>query len=105
MSTIVMRADDLVVETINGILSDTCSPERIGASENSLDTGLWNLLEESGLTLVGVPESLGGSGGTLHDAAALIWASGYHAAPVPRPDRAWRTSRFPTAARRPTSWS
>ena len=86
MSTVAMRADDLLVETINGILTDTCTPERIGGAEHGLDSALWRVLEESGLTLVGVPEPLGGSGGTLHDAAALIRASGYHAAPVPLAD-------------------
>lgn len=86
MSTVAMQADDLLIETINGILTDTCTPERTGAAENGLDTALWKVLEESGLTLVGVPESLGGSGGTRHDAAALIKASGYHAAPVPLAD-------------------
>ena len=86
MSTVSMRADDLLIETINGILADNCTPERIGAAENGLDAPLWKVLEESGLTLVGVPESLGGSGGTVHDAAALIRASGYHAAPVPLAD-------------------
>ena len=86
MSTVPMQADELLVETINGILSDNCTPERIGAAENSLDSALWTILEQSGLTLVGVPESHGGSGGSRHDAAALIRAAGYHAAPVPLAD-------------------
>ena len=81
-----MRADDLLIETINGILTDTCTPERIGAAENGFDVPLWTLLEDSGLTLVGIPEVFGGSGGTRHDAAALIRAAGYHAAPVPLAD-------------------
>jgi acyl-CoA dehydrogenase len=86
MSEIAMRADDLLIETIDGILTASCTPERIGAAENGFDAGLWKVLEESGLTLVGVPEALGGSGGTRHDAAALIRAAGYHAAPAPLAD-------------------
>lgn len=86
MQSVPMRADELLVETIDGILADHCTPERIGAAENSFDPNLWKILEESGLTLVGVSESLGGSGGSRHDAAALIKASGYHAAPVPLAD-------------------
>ncbi|MEU9842229.1 acyl-CoA dehydrogenase family protein [Actinomadura sp. NPDC048032] len=43
----------------------------------------WRALEESGLTLAGVPEEAGGSGGDLADAAAVLRAAGYHAASVP----------------------
>ncbi|MES9605543.1 acyl-CoA dehydrogenase family protein [Actinomadura sp. NPDC000929] len=43
----------------------------------------WRALEESGLTLAGVPEEAGGSGGDLADAAAVLRAAGYHAAAVP----------------------
>jgi acyl-CoA dehydrogenase len=81
-----MRADELLVETIESLFGDTCTPERIGAAEGSMDQSLWKVLEESGLTLVGVSETDGGSGGSRHDASALIRASGYHAAPVPLAD-------------------
>jgi acyl-CoA dehydrogenase len=81
-----MRADDMLVETIGKIFEEHCTPERIGAAEGGLDADLWTLLEQNGLTLVGVPEERGGSGGTLHDAAALMVASGYHAAPIPLAD-------------------
>ncbi|NDU77079.1 acyl-CoA dehydrogenase [Actinomadura sp. DSM 109109] len=43
----------------------------------------WRALEESGLALAGVPEEAGGSGGGPADAAAVLRASGYHAASVP----------------------
>lgn len=83
-----LRADDLLVETIDGLFADNCSPERLAAAEtaNGFDSALWSLLTENGLTLVGLPESIGGSGGTLHDAIAIVRASGFHAAPVPIAD-------------------
>jgi acyl-CoA dehydrogenase len=83
-----LRADDLLVETIDGLFADNCTPERLAAAEsaNGFDSALWALLTENGLTRVGLPESIGGSGGTLHDAIAIVRASGYHAAPVPIAD-------------------
>ena len=82
----VLRADDLLVETVDALLGDHSTPERIGAAEGSMDSTLWTLLENSGLTLVGVPEAHGGSGGTMHDNAAIVKAAGRHAAPVPLAD-------------------
>jgi acyl-CoA dehydrogenase len=79
----VVVADSLLVDTIHGLLADHCPPERIGAAEGGIDATLWTLLEESGLTLVGIAETKGGSGGTVHDQAAIVKACGYHAAPVP----------------------
>ena len=81
-----MRADDLVVETINALLGQHCTPERIAAAEGSMDEALWSLLEESGLAAVGASEEAGGSGGSLHDYAAIVVAVGEHAAPVPLGD-------------------
>ncbi len=84
--TSTMRADDLVVETINAVLASRCTPARIAAAEGSMDAALWSLLEESGLNAVGVSEEAGGSGGSLHDYAAIVVALGEHAAPVPLGD-------------------
>ena len=78
-----MRADELLVETIEGLLAKEVTPERIGAAEGSMDVALWKLLEDNGLTSVGTPESSGGMGGTLHDLVAIVKAAGRHAAPVP----------------------
>ena len=86
VETNAMRADELLIETIEGLLGDHCTPERIGAAEGGADAALWSLLEDSGLTLVGVSETRGGSGGSLHDSAAIVKAAGRHAAPVPLAD-------------------
>jgi acyl-CoA dehydrogenase len=47
------------------------------------DAGLWQALEETGLTLAGSPEEVGGSGGDLSAAADIAVAAGAAAAPVP----------------------
>jgi len=44
---------------------------------------LWRALEDSALTLVSVPESAGGTGGTLREAAVVLGAAGEHAAAAP----------------------
>ena len=75
--------DPLLLETVNAVLADHCEPESLGAAEGGYDTKLWAALENSGLHAVGVAESAGGSGGTLHDAAAIAKAAGNFAAPVP----------------------
>lgn len=81
-----MRADDLLVETIESLLEKECTPERTLAAEGSIDASLWALLEENGLTAVGRDEASGGSGGTLHDLVAIVKAAGRHHAPVPLAD-------------------
>jgi acyl-CoA dehydrogenase len=75
--------DELLLETIEALLADHCSPEQVGAAEGGLDPKLWAALTSSGLGTVGVAESAGGSGGSLHDAAAIAKAAGRYAAPVP----------------------
>ena len=75
--------DPLLIETIESLLADHCAPEQVGAAEGGLDAKLWGTLSESGLLTVGVSEEAGGSGGTLHDAAAIAKAAGRFAAPVP----------------------
>jgi acyl-CoA dehydrogenase len=83
---ITMRADELLIETVSRLFEEHCTPERTHAAEGGMDTVLWNAVVEMGLTSVGVPESLNGSGGSLHDAAAIMSATGYFAAAAPIAD-------------------
>lgn len=85
-NTTSMRADELLVETIESLLVKECTPERVHAAEGSMDSSLWTLLEENGLTAVGRDEANGGAGGTLHDLVAIVKAAGRHCAPVPLAD-------------------
>jgi acyl-CoA dehydrogenase len=81
-----MRADDLLVETLNRLFEEHSTPERIAAAETSMDADLWTAAYDMGLTVIGVPEALGGAGGSIHDAAAVMIATGYHAVAAPVAD-------------------
>jgi acyl-CoA dehydrogenase len=77
-----MSDQDLVVETVRDILSGF--EPFVLTAERRWDDGLWTALAEAGLTGVGLPEELGGSGGELADAVAIVrtLASGAGAVPV-----------------------
>jgi acyl-CoA dehydrogenase len=71
-----------------GLLAGTCgelfaSRAGLRPSAGEWDAALWQALQDSGLTLVSVPERAGGSGGTLREAAVVLAAAGEHAAAVP----------------------
>src|SRR5262245_56408101 len=69
----------LISETVRGILGRVpAADEAAGWSPTA-----WTELERAGLTRVGVPEEIGGSGGDLIQAAVVVHAAGYAAAPVP----------------------
>jgi acyl-CoA dehydrogenase len=57
----------------------------------------WPARCDAGLTAIGIPESLGGSGGDLADAAIVLRAVGYHAAAVPLAET-WLAGRLLSAA-------
>jgi acyl-CoA dehydrogenase len=57
----------------------------------------WPALCEAGLTAIGIPEAHGGAGGDLADAATVLRAAGYHAAPVPLAET-WLAGRLLSAA-------
>jgi acyl-CoA dehydrogenase len=74
---------DLLRATATDLLTEQTAAARAEANQQAWSPTLWARLEESGLTLVSVPESAGGSGGDVRDLAILAQACGYHAAPVP----------------------
>jgi acyl-CoA dehydrogenase len=73
---------DLVVETVRDILSGF--EPFVLTADRRWDDGLWTALAEAGLTGVGLPEEVGGSGGELVDAVAIVrtLAAGAGAVPV-----------------------
>lgn len=79
-----MSERDLLRDTVEQLLAEHCTPERIAAAATAgWDAVLWQALEGTGLTLAGSPEELGGSGGDLASAAGIAVAAGAAAAPVP----------------------
>jgi acyl-CoA dehydrogenase len=78
-----MRTSELS-EAVGRLLRDRCPPELVRAAEDGKPPlELWRTLEGLGLPLVSVPETAGGSGGTLAEACELLFLLGRAAAPVP----------------------
>jgi len=74
----------LIVETTDRIMTDLCSKDLVDQSEvGEWPRQLWQTLEETGLTLAGIREDAGGSGGDLGDALAVVRLAARHAAPLP----------------------
>src|SRR3984893_15722193 len=77
-------SDNIIVDTATRIFADLCEPQTVNAAEEgSWPEELWNALEESGLTLTGVPDNLGGAGAEMIDGFAVLRVAGRFAAPVP----------------------
>ena len=76
-----MSDQDLVVETVRDILSG--HEPFVLTAERPWDDGLWAALAEAGLTGVGLAEEVGGSGGELADAVAIVRTLAAGAAAVP----------------------
>jgi acyl-CoA dehydrogenase len=74
----------LIVETAKRIFVDQCAKSVVDAAEaGEFPSGLWNTLEETGLTLAGIDLEAGGSGGAMADALLLVREAGAAAAPIP----------------------
>src|SRR5436190_3996990 len=76
--------DNIIVDTATRIFADLCEPATVNAAEEGTwPTALWDALEESGLTLTWVPDTLGGAGAELLDGFAVLRAAGRANVPVP----------------------
>jgi acyl-CoA dehydrogenase len=60
-----------------------CGPEVVARAEGGWSRELWAVLEETGLTRVGLSEARGGSGGGWEEMGALLRVAARYAAPVP----------------------
>jgi acyl-CoA dehydrogenase len=74
---------DMLGQSLTALLRHHCGPEVVAASEGHWSPALWRTLAEAGMTAVGLPQSLGGPGGELADAAAVVRTAARFAAPVP----------------------
>ncbi|HEX3863884.1 MAG TPA: acyl-CoA dehydrogenase family protein [Stellaceae bacterium] len=76
--------DNIIVDTATRIFADLCEPNTINdAEKGTWPKALWDALEESGLPLTWVPDTLGGAGAEMTDGFAVLRAAGRAAAPVP----------------------
>lgn len=74
----------LLAETCARLFIDQVTPDLLRAAEaGDWPADLWTALEQNGLTRPLVPEEQGGAGLSWQDAAPILFAAGYHAAPVP----------------------
>jgi acyl-CoA dehydrogenase len=74
----------LIKETTRRILSDLCNRQVIDEAEQGIwPKQLWETLEEAGLTLAGITEHAGGSGGEVADSMLVLRQAASFAAPVP----------------------
>ena len=78
------EVDETLVDAVEEFFADTVPSARTALDESpGLPTTLWSQTEELGLTRIGIPEELGGSGGSLHDLLTVLLSAARHAAPVP----------------------
>jgi acyl-CoA dehydrogenase len=74
----------LIQDTLIRLLGDLCPPEVVDNAEHGIwAKELWGALTETGLTLAGIPEAAGGSGGDIEDSLLVIRTAARFAAPVP----------------------
>lgn len=74
----------MLTETAEKLFTGLATPEVVNASEQGVwATNLWQAVEAAGLPRAAVPEDLGGSGGVLGDAFAVVGVAAAHSAPIP----------------------
>jgi acyl-CoA dehydrogenase len=79
-----MTSDSLVAETARRIFSDLCDPQALNrATDDAWMAPAWSALEEAGLPLAWVPETLGGGGVGVADGFAVLREAGRAAVPLP----------------------
>ncbi|MFM9845912.1 MAG: acyl-CoA dehydrogenase family protein [Hyphomicrobiaceae bacterium] len=75
---------NIVAETAARIFADLADPQTINSAKSGAwKADLWRALEDAGLTLAWVPDTLGGAGASLSDGFEVLGVAGRFAAPVP----------------------
>ncbi|HEY6788660.1 MAG TPA: acyl-CoA dehydrogenase family protein [Trebonia sp.] len=76
--------DSLLVDTVDSIFATVCTDEALRAAEHAgFAPAAWDAVAEAGLPWISLPEGLGGEGGDLADALAVLRVAGYHGLPLP----------------------
>jgi acyl-CoA dehydrogenase len=74
----------MIRETLQRLLTDLCTPVVVDAAEKGeWPAELWNTLAETGLTLAGISEENGGSGGDIADSLLVLQEAAKFGAPLP----------------------
>jgi acyl-CoA dehydrogenase len=86
-------------DAVADVLRDRCTPEALEAAEREgWAPGVWAPLAEGGFPTVAVPETAGGSGGSVAQACAVLEAVGAAPAPVPAAETGLLGGRLLAAA-------
>lgn len=76
--------DNIIIDTATRLFMDLSTPSVINDAEaGRWPAELWNTLEEMGLTLTWVPDTLGGAGAGIDDGFQFLRVAGAFSAPVP----------------------
>lgn len=77
-------SDDLLRETATRVFADTSTFAAVERAEaEGWAPEIWAAVAETGLAWVSVPETAGGSGGSLADALEVLRVAGRHSVPLP----------------------
>lgn len=75
---------ELFETMIERLFADLATPTYVlGCEGGEWPAQLWSALDDSGFTLAGAPEALGGAGATWADMYVMVRAAGRHAVPAP----------------------
>src|SRR5258706_417305 len=74
---------DPFAAALDKILMSACGPEVVAAAERAWPKGLWDVVDASGIALVGVRDSRGGADVGWAEIAAVLRTSARFAAPIP----------------------
>jgi acyl-CoA dehydrogenase len=79
-----MTSDGMVAETATRMFRDLCDPATVNrAKDDAWKAPAWAALEDAGLTLAWVPDTLGGAGADVADGFAVLREAGRFAVPLP----------------------
>jgi acyl-CoA dehydrogenase len=79
-----VTVDDVLDHSVRALFGETCNHDAIQAAErDGWAPAIWGGAAEMGLLWISIPESSGGSGGSLEQALAVLTIAGEYAAPIP----------------------
>ncbi len=79
-----MSVDTLITDTASRLFAQHCTHSAIQQAEADGEApAIWQAFAETGFPWISLPDTAGGSGGTLLDALEVLRLVGYYAAPIP----------------------
>ena len=89
---------EFIADSAKKIFKDQVNKDLNASVESgAFPEGLWKVLADSGMLSLGIPEEMGGVGGDIEDALAVLRLAGKHTAPAPLLETlasAWMLAEF-----------